>query len=917
MKYLILAPFLSTLLLGAALYPQSSLAAATEASAAESYSARVIVRFKPAAPSVRAKIMSAQASKASAQDIAQTRATGLGLRTGVNKGVVGLQAHRSLDERTHVFTAKGISSAELVKRLALDSEVEMVVIDGRRRHTAVTPNDPLYAGFGGVAPSGVNGSANGQWYLKAPVGEVVSSINAPAAWDTSTGISSVVVAVLDTGVRKDHPDLAGQFVGGYDMIANDATAGDGVAGRDSDASDPGDYVTQADINGGALGTGCDATDIGNSSWHGTRVSGLIAASSNNGQGIAGVAWGVKILPIRVLGKCGGYDSDIMAGMKWAAGIAVPGLPTNPNPAKVLNLSLGGTGTCSATGSGTYRDTINQVIATGATIVVAAGNSEGQAVGLPGNCPGVITVTGLRHVGSKVGFSSVGPEVAIAAPGGNCVNLSGACLFPMLSTTNSGSTTPVAADAAYTNNGASVGTSFSAPIVAGTVALMVSAKPSLTSTEVLAILQRTARPFVSSGGTAGIAQCTAPTSAVQDECYCTTSTCGAGMLDAGAAVAATLVGATVQTISFAGPGNQILGSGAIALTASASSGLTVSFTSTTPSVCSVSGSTLSLLAAGNCSLTATQAGNATYAAASSVARSFTVSSSAGVTAQTITFAGPSNQTFGVSAFNLTASASSGLSVGFSSSTGSVCSVSGAVLTVLSAGTCTVSATQTGNNTYAPATPVTRNFTVAQAAQTITVASVATQTIGVAVPVLSASASSGLAVSFTSATPAVCSVSGSAVSLVTSGTCTLLANQAGNANYAAAAQVSSSFAVLPAAQTISFTGPADQVLGVAAPALSATASSGLAISFSSSTPSVCSVSGNSLSLLLVGTCTVSATQAGDSSFAAATPVSRSFAIAAAPVTVAESGGGGGGGAFSSLWVAMLGFSTWLLRRTRSKA
>ena len=554
-----------SLLLGSALPTRTALAASADTAAD---SARVIVRFKAGAPSVRAKIMAAQASRIAAQDIAQTRATGLGMRTGVNKGAVALSAYRSLDERTHVFTAKGIASADLVKRLALDSEVEMVVVDGRRRHTAVTPNDPLYVGFGGIAPgAGVNGSANGQWYLKAPAGEVVSSINAPAAWDHTTGSASMVVAVLDTGVRKDHPDLAGQFVGGYDMIANAATSGDGDATRDGDASDPGDFVTQAEINGGTLGSGCDASDVGNSSWHGTRVAGLIAAASNNGQGIAGVAWGIKILPIRVLGKCGGFDSDIMAGMKWAAGIAVPDLPANPNRAKVLNLSLGGTGSCGTTGNGgLYRETINQVLAAGATIVVAAGNSAGLAVGLPGNCPGVIAVTGLRHVGSKVGFSSLGPEVAIAAPGGNCVNLTGACLFPMLSTTNSGATTPVAADASYTNNGASVGTSFSSPIVAGTVALMLSARPSLTPAEVLAILQKTSRPFVSTGATVGTLQCTAPTSAEQLECYCNTSTCGTGMLDAAGAVAAAKAsGGTVVAITSAPVG--VIGGQTLTVTAS--------------------------------------------------------------------------------------------------------------------------------------------------------------------------------------------------------------------------------------------------------------------------------------------------------------------------------------------------------------
>ncbi|MBY0234245.1 MAG: S8 family serine peptidase [Burkholderiaceae bacterium] len=425
-------------LLGAALalaLPQRPVQSAALAVSADTQ-ARVIVRFKPQAASVRAKIMSTRMDAASARDVAQTRATALGLRTGLNsRNAQGLRAHLSLDERTHVITASGMSSADLARSLAADSEVELAVVDQRRRHTSVTPSDALYAGNGGIAPSGGNGSANGQWYLKAPAGEVVSSVNAPAAWDITTGNPAVVVAVLDTGVRFDHPDLSGQFVAssafstgkvGYDMIGYSNASAVGTANdgnrNDDDPSDPGDWVSQADITAGTLGTGCDSTDITNSSWHGTRTAGLIGAASNNAQGIAGVGWGIKLLPIRVLGKCGGYDSDIMAGMKWAAGIAVAGLPTNPSPAKVLNMSLGGTASCTG-GTGTlYRDTISQVTAAGATIVAAAGNSEGQAVGIPGNCPGVIAVAALRHVGSKVGFSSIGPEVTIAAPGGNCINV---------------------------------------------------------------------------------------------------------------------------------------------------------------------------------------------------------------------------------------------------------------------------------------------------------------------------------------------------------------------------------------------------------------------------------------------------------------------------------------------------------------
>lgn len=514
--------------------------------------ARVIVRFKPQADSVRAKAMALRATRAEAREVAQTRATALGLRTGHR-----LAAGISLDERTQVVLAKGMTGAQLAKRLAADGEVELVAVDQRRKHTKL-PNDPLFGGAD-VNPEstvgGIQARTIDQWYLKKPsstAGQVVSSINAPAAWDTTTGASSVIVAVIDTGVRPDHPDLAGQFVTGYDMIgfgANGSSQSVAIAndggGPDADPSDPGDWVSQADIDGKQLGSGCDKTDIGNSSWHGTRVSGLIAALSNNGLGMAGVGWGLKIMPVRALGKCGGYDSDIMAGMKWAAGIAVPGLPANANKAKVLNLSLGGGGSCGTSGTGAlYREVITQVNAAGATVVVAAGNSEGQAVGLPGNCPGVVTVAALRHVGTKVGFSSLGPEVTIAAPGGNCINVGAgqACLYPMISTTNSGTTTPVAADGAYTGNGASVGTSFSAPIVSGIVGLMASVRPGLTSAEATQILKSTARPFPTTGGGSSAdgnpPQCTAPsTTAVQDECYCTTSTCGAGMVDAAAAVAA--------------------------------------------------------------------------------------------------------------------------------------------------------------------------------------------------------------------------------------------------------------------------------------------------------------------------------------------------------------------------------------------
>ncbi|MET0349344.1 MAG: S8 family serine peptidase, partial [Rhizobacter sp.] len=261
-------------------------------------------------------------------------------------------------------------------------------------------------------------------------------------------------------------------------------------------------------------------------------AGLVGAAWNNGIGMAGLAPGVKVLPVRVLGKCGGYDSDIVAGMRWAAGLSVAGVPANPNPARVLNMSLGGTGTCGSV----YSDAVNEVTNAGAVVVVAAGNSSGHAVSVPANCTGVVAVAGLRHIGTKVGFSDVGPEVTISAPGGNCVNETGSCLYPILSTTNAGKTTPVAASAAYTNGtNYAVGTSFSAPLVAGTVALMLSTDASLTPAQIKTVLRATARPFPTTGAGAGVAACHAPNGVDQVECYCTTSTCGAGMLDVAAAV----------------------------------------------------------------------------------------------------------------------------------------------------------------------------------------------------------------------------------------------------------------------------------------------------------------------------------------------------------------------------------------------
>jgi len=424
-----------------------------------------------------------------------------------------------LGRRTQSLHASGLSSNQLAARLAARADVEWAVPARRKTINGVVPNDPYFADNQTTITPAV-----GQWYLRAPDTTAVSAINALGAWAITQGSASITVAVLDTGVVLNHPDLAGKLWPGYDFVSRTNRSNDGDA-RDADPNDPGDWVTAAEC-----GTGEPAED---SSWHGTQVAGLIGAASDNGIGMASVGRNVMVLPVRVLGKCGGYDDDIQAAMRWAAGLSSNPV-FNPNPARVINLSLGSTGSCS-TG---YRDVIAELNAAGVTVVVAAGNETGRAVGEPANCAGAIAVAGLRHAGSKVGYSNLGPEVAVAAPAGNCVNLSGACLYPLLTTLNTGLTSP--GTNTYSDSfSSSLGTSFAAPLVAGTVGLLLSVDPTLTPAQVKAALQATARAFPSRNdpnADPSVPECHAPNSVDQVECYCTTSTCGAGMLDAGAAVA---------------------------------------------------------------------------------------------------------------------------------------------------------------------------------------------------------------------------------------------------------------------------------------------------------------------------------------------------------------------------------------------
>jgi serine protease len=484
--------FLATALVGAMF---ASTFCVVDASAAQP-AGRVIVQLRSGSPLASKQVQDAD------------RARTLSARTGAP-----LQFRAGPSSELSTVHAEGIASERLAELLAAQPEVAFAVPD-RRKGVRAVPNDPLYAQ---------------QWLLQ---NGQPSAIDAQGAWDISTGSPNVVVAIVDTGVRPDHEDLRDRLVPGHDFITDAKTAGDGD-GRDADPSDPGDFLSAEDLLDPEF-AGCGAGSSGNlpttSSWHGTRVSGVVAASGNNSRGLAGVSWASRLLPARALGKCGGFDSDILAAMRWAGGLPVPDVGTNPNPARIVNLSLGGPGACSAP----YQQTIAELRGAGVLVVVAAGNNSGP-VEEPANCPGALTVGGLRHTGTKVGYSSAGPEVAIAAPAGNCGDAGGdPCLFQIPTTTNIGPTTP-RLDGYSDILNPTIGTSFSAPLASGTAALMLSVHPQLSPESLFARMREAAAGFPQQ---AGLPQCP-QTDPVTSQCNCTTTSCGAGMLDARAAVVAAL------------------------------------------------------------------------------------------------------------------------------------------------------------------------------------------------------------------------------------------------------------------------------------------------------------------------------------------------------------------------------------------
>lgn len=470
---------------------------------------------------------------------------------------VALAESHAISNGAHILILQGSPDKQTVNQAISNirglSEVEYVEED----RILSTQADALYGNLWAMQPvipvaSPVPGSSGNY------------GADFEAAWNTSSG-AGVVVAVVDTGITP-HEDIVGTggtislatgnlVSPGYDFISDCRMRGScsavtlnsaAVVTPSANATDLGDYISTADSTTASsffLGQA-----VNPSSWHGTHVAGTIAAIGNNGLGVIGGAYSARILPVRVLGKGGGYTSDISEGIRWAANVH----PTfaNPHPAKVINLSLGGLGSCSTS----EQDAINAAVANGAVIVVAAGNSNDDVANYsPANCNNVITVAAIGRDGLRAAYSNYSSpssntanplKVTIAAQGAD-MGLSG--FDPgILSTTNSSLTTPnLTTGSAYAYHN---GTSMAAPHVTAAIALMLARKPGLTPAQVKTILTASVTAFPTSNAWA-LYDCA------------TLHNCGAGILNARLAVqdsvlpysAATAMAATKSSSGSGGGG----------------------------------------------------------------------------------------------------------------------------------------------------------------------------------------------------------------------------------------------------------------------------------------------------------------------------------------------------------------------------
>ncbi|CAJ0698476.1 S8 family serine peptidase [Ralstonia wenshanensis] len=493
---------------------------------------------------------------------------------------------RAMSGGAHVVTLPSTMTLDdaqaVAQRMAATGQFEYVAPD-RILRPAFTPSAAWFSSQWNLMATNatITTIPNSAGPLQPANGTAVGGANLTTAWDTTTGSNTVNVAIVDTGILS-HPDLAGAKLNpGSNFITNTFRNNSG----DSIGTDPGDAITATDITNNP--TVCNGATPSSSSWHGTFVTGQIAAQ-HSGTNVAGIAPGVGVQMARALGRCGGAESDIIDAVTWASGGVVARISPaiNPTPAKVINMSLGGTGSCDTPMQTAITNARNR----GAVIVVATGNESASAIDSPANCTGTIAVTAHTLEGDKASYANVGTGTTLSAPGGgngSVVNGLGALI---VSLSNSGTTS--ASSPSYSGE---AGTSMATPHVAGVAALMLSVNSSLTPDQIATVLQQSARPFPA--GT-----------------YCATHTgvCGAGMLDAGAAVALAKGNPTVHASTSA---STVVANNAVTLTATGNAGLVNTIASV--QWAQTSGPSVSLTTAGpdsngNYTATFTPSAEGTYA-----------------------------------------------------------------------------------------------------------------------------------------------------------------------------------------------------------------------------------------------------------------------------------------------------------------
>ena len=501
-------------------------------------------------------------------------------------------------------------------------------------------------------PGAPNDSRWGQqWNLATNPGV---GVGVREAWRYGRG-KGTVLAVVDSGIIA-HPEFEGRILPGYDFVSSAKYANDGD-GRDADATDPGDWVSKEEVDSGEFNEDCPESP---SDWHGTHVAGIALAAANNGVGIAGIAPLAKLLPVRVIGKCGGTDRDLIDGMRWAAGLEVSGVPVNENPADVINLSLGGEQPC----SGSLQSAVDEITALGVMIVASVGNEAKDAsLYSPANCFGTATVGALTVSGTLATYSNFGNFVDVGAPGGDTGS-------QIISTVDRGTTTAIGPGyAAYR------GTSMAAPHLSGVLLIARGYDPLTPSDALYEVLFNNLAPFVPASGSYA----------------CSVGYCGNGALDAGRFLAALearpapLIDRTLPaSVTFGGSAE-----GAILIDGTPASDIQV----TTPETCAYDGSALSGLARGVCTLTIQRPGTAL-----NKSLNYLVNIEVGGLTAAITHTLPGTLRAGKSA-RLNASVDSGGALTYKSRTPSICKVGSAgKVTALARGTCRVRINVSANGDY---------------------------------------------------------------------------------------------------------------------------------------------------------------------------------------------------------------------------